>query len=182
MALQLAEGARLEWLPSETLAFPAAEAQITTRVELGPGSAFLGWDIACYGMPARGESFTAGRVVTRFELWRGASPLAIESFDLGQGQDLLRGAHALRGEPVVATLYAVPGQGLVEAALVERVREAIGESERGLCSVTSLSDLLVVRALGPNVEGVRTQLIRAWQVLRPIIVGREAVAPRIWAT
>jgi urease accessory protein len=41
---------------------------------------------------------------------------------------------------------------------------------------------LVVRALGSNVEGVRAKLIRAWQVLRPSIVGRDAVTPRIWAT
>jgi urease accessory protein len=65
---------------------------------------------------------------------------------------------------------------------VDRVREAIGEPARGSCSVSSLSDLLVVRALGPNVEGVRASLIAAWRVLRPAIVGRAAVTPRIWAT
>jgi urease accessory protein len=192
--LRLGRGARLEWLPSETLAFSAAQAQLTTRVELAVDAAFIGWDIACYGMPARGESFDAGRVVSRFELFRGETPLAIESFDLGdpspsashgnagQGAELLGGAFALRGQPVVASLYAVPARGTIEPALVERVREAIGEPARGLCSVSSLQDLLVVRALGPNVEGVRESLIRAWQVLRPVIVARTAVTPRIWAT
>jgi urease accessory protein len=180
--LKLSEGARLEWLPSETLAFSAAQAQLTTQVVLEAGAAFLGWDIACYGMPARGEVFATGRVGSRFELWRGSSPLAIESFDLAEGQDLLGAAYALRGEPVVANLYAVPAGGAVDETWVEQVREAIGEPARGLCSVSSLSDLLVVRALGPNVEGVRAQLIRAWQVLRPLIVGRAAVTPRIWAT
>jgi urease accessory protein len=180
--LQLGQAARLEWLPSETLAFSAAQAQVTTRVVLGVAAAFIGWDIACYGMPARGELFEAGHVLSRFELWRGETPLAIESFDLDQGHDLRGGAFALRGEPVVANLYAVPSDGRVDEHLVTRVREAIGESERGLCSVSSLQELLVVRALGPNVEGVRAKLIRAWQVLRPVVVGREAVTPRIWAT
>lgn len=180
--LRLGQGARLEWLPSETLAFSAAQARLTTRVELGVDAAFLGWDIACYGMPARAEAFEAGRVVSRVELYRGEAPLAIETFDLGLGRDLLSGAFALRGQPVVANLYAVPARGTVEASLVERVREAIGEPNQGLCSVTSLQDLLVVRALGANVEGVRTSLIRAWQVLRPAIVARDAVTPRIWAT
>jgi len=180
--LRIAEGARLEWLPSETLAFSAAQARLTTRVELAPNAAFLGWDIACYGMPARSEAFEAGRVVTRFELYRGEMPLAIESFDLGQGGELLGGAFALRGQPVVANLYAVPSRGPIETALVDRVREAIGEPAQGLCSVSSLQDLLVVRALGANVEGVRASLIAAWQVLRPAIVERAAVTPRIWAT
>jgi urease accessory protein len=180
--LKLGADARLEWLPSETLAFSAAQAELTTRVELAPGAAFLGWDITCYGMPARAEAFESGRVRSRFEIWRDDSPLAIESFDLAEGQDLLGAAYALRGEPVVANLYAVPSRGSIDDGLVERVREAIGESARGLCSVSSLTDLLVVRALGPNIEGVRAQLIRAWQVLRPILVGRAAVTPRIWAT
>ena len=180
--LQLGAGARLEWLPSETLAFSAAQAQLTTHVALAADAAFIGWDIACYGMPARNEAFDAGRVVSRFELFRGEVPLAIESFDLGQGSDLLGGAFALRGQPVVANLYAVPARGPVEASLVEQVREAIGEPSQGWCSVSSLQDLLVVRALGANVEGVRASLIRAWRVLRPVIVGREPVAPRIWAT
>lgn len=183
--LKLDVGARLEWLPSETLAFSAAQARVTTRVELAADAAFIGWDIACYGMPARGEAFTTGRVLSRFELFRGDSPLAIESFDLGDtghGAPLLGGAFALRGQPVVANLYAVPARGAVEAALVERVREAIGEPAQGLCSVSSLQELLVVRALGPNVEGVRASLIRAWCALRPRIIGRDPVVPRIWAT
>lgn len=180
--LRLAEGARLEWLPSETLAFSSAHAQLTTRVELGPEAAFIGWDIACYGMPARNETFEAGRVESRFSLFRGETPLVIESFDLEQGHDLLGAAFALRGQPVVANLYAVPASGVIEPALVERVREAIGEPAKGLCSVSSLQDFLVVRALGPNAEGVRESLIRAWQVLRPAIVMRPAVTPRIWAT
>jgi urease accessory protein len=180
--LRLGAGARLEWLPSETLAFSSAHAQLGTQVVLEAGAAFLGWDIACYGMPARGESFDTGRVASRFELWRGSAPLLVESFELAQGQGLLGAAYGLRGYPVVANLYAAPGQGTIDDGWVEQVREAIGEPSRGLCSVSSLSDVLVVRALGPNVEGVRAQLIRAWQVLRPIIVGREPIMPRIWAT
>ncbi len=179
--LQVGHGARLEWLPSEMLAFSAAQVLATTRVLLAPNAAFLGWDIACYGMPARGETFDAGRVVSRFEIFRGETPLSIESFDLGRGE-LLDGAFALRGQPVVANLYAVPAEGKITAELVDRVREALGEPAQGLCSATSLQDLLVVRALGPNVEGVRASLVRAWQVLRPVIVAREAIAPRIWAT
>lgn len=184
--LEVAASARLEWLPSETLAFSAAQALVTTRVVLAPAAAFIGWDIACYGMPARGETFDAGRVMSRFELFRGEMPLAIESLDLGRGRDaeneLLAARFALRGEPVVASLYAAPASGQIQPALVERVRDALGEPARGLCSVSSLQELLVVRALGPNVEGVRASLIRAWTVLRPAIVGREAIQPRIWAT
>lgn len=172
-------GSKLEWLPSETLAFSAAEAQLSTRVQLSAGAAFLGWDVACYGMPARGETFARGRVLSRFEIWRAATPLLIDSLDLDQ-PELLTSPVALRGEPVVASLYAVPATGVIADQLVERVREAVGESARA--SVSSLQELLVVRAMGPQVEGVRAVLLRAWQVLRPELLSRAATPPRIWAT
>ncbi|HXK19922.1 MAG TPA: urease accessory protein UreD [Polyangiaceae bacterium] len=180
--LQLGEGARLEWLPSETLAFSAAQAEISTRVELAANAAFVGWDIICYGMPARGESFDAGRVVSRFEISRAETPLVIEALDLASGEGLLSGAFALRGQPVVASLFAVPAAGAVAEDLVERVREATGACAVGPCSVSSLGEVLVVRALGQNVESVRAPLIAAWQLLRPAILARDAVVPRIWAT
>lgn len=180
--LQLGVGARLEWLPSETLAFSAAQAELTTRVELAAGAAFIGWDIACYGMPARGESFDAGHVVSRFEIFRAETPVVIEALDLASGQGLLSGAFALRGQPVVGNLYAVPADGAVTENLVETVREATSACALGPCAVSSLGELLVVRALGQNVESVRAPLIAAWQLLRPAILGRDAVMPRIWAT
>ncbi|MDF3070368.1 MAG: urease accessory protein [Polyangiaceae bacterium] len=178
--LRLGAGAKLEWLPSETLAFPAAEASLSTRVELAAEAAFLGWDIACYGMPARGETFVRGSVQSRFELWRAETPLLVESLDMSHAESLLNAAFALRGEPVVATLYAVPAHGTVPAAWVERVREITGDSV--LCSVSSLQELLVVRVLGRNVEQVRAPLIAVWQLLRPEVLGRAALLPRIWAT
>lgn len=180
--LELAEGARLEWLPSETLAFSAARVRTTTRVQLAMGAAFVGWDIACYGMPARGDRFDAGHVVSRFELYREQTPLLVESLDHAGGSDVLDGAYALRGRPVVANLYAVPGAGVIDESLVEAVRASLGESAAVSCSVSSLGELLVVRALGNNVEQVRKDLIAAWQVLRPALLARPAVLPRVWAT
>jgi len=180
--LRLGVGARLEWLPSETLAFSATQAELSTRVELEANAAFIGWDIACYGMPARGETFDVGRVRSRFELFRGETPLSIETIDLGAGEDLLSGAFALRGQPVVGTLYAVPASGAVEPDWIESVREAIGACAVEACSVSSLGELLVVRALGHSVESVRAPLIAAWQRLRPAILARPPIVPRIWAT
>jgi urease accessory protein len=180
--LRLGEGASLDFLPSETLAFPAAQASSTTRVELAPNAAFIGWDIACYGMPARGEVFDRGRVLSRFELYRGSVPLAIEALELGGASDVREGAFGLRGRPVVANLYAVPRGHAIESSLVDRLREALGVQPAELCSVSSLGELLVVRALGESVQSVRTRLIDAWQILRPALLSRPTVLPRVWAT
>jgi urease accessory protein len=179
--LELGEGASLDWLPSETLAFSAARATLATRVHLAARAGFIGWDTICYGMPARGEPFERGRVLSRFELYRAGTPLLLESLDLDQGGQLLDAAFALRGRPVVGNLYAVPASGAVDDDLVAAVREAIGEAS-GTCAVTSLGEALVVRALAPTVERLRHDLIRAWQVLRPRVLARPAVLPRVWST
>lgn len=180
--LCLAAGAKLDWLPSETLAFPAALAHATTRVELGARAAFIGWDIACYGMPARREAFDTGRVVSRFELYREGTPLAIEALELGESRQLLDAAFALRGQPVVGNLYAVPPDSRIDDALVARLRDAVERSGDEPVGVSSLGELLVVRALGSGVERVRTQLIEAWRLLRPELLSRPAQLPRVWAT
>jgi urease accessory protein len=94
----------------------------------------------------------------------------------------LSGAFALRGKPVVANLYAVPAAGVIDESLVEAVRSALPEASEPLCGVSSLGELLVVRALGTNVEQLRQRLIAAWQVLRPALLARPATLPRVWAT
>jgi urease accessory protein len=45
-----------------------------------------------------------------------------------------------------------------------------------------LPDLLVARYLGHNSEAARHWFAALWQVLRPVVMGREARMPRIWNT
>lgn len=52
----------------------------------------------------------------------------------------------------------------------------------GRAGVTALGDIIVCRYLGHEAEHARSALIRVWRALRPYLVGREAVLPRIWAT
>ena len=42
--------------------------------------------------------------------------------------------------------------------------------------------MLVLRVLGPGVERVREILVRAWQRLRPEVIGQKPHTPRIWST
>ena len=84
---------------------------------------------------------------------RGQWPWLLVVSEVGPGRGLLGGALALRGEPVVASLDAVPGVGSADD-WVECVRVAVGEVASGLCSVSSLSDVLVVRALAGRATAV----------------------------
>ena len=68
--LQVAPGATLEWLPQETIVFSAAQAELTTRIELQGDARLFYWDIIALGRPASGERFEQGHFQAHLDLYR----------------------------------------------------------------------------------------------------------------
>src|SRR5690606_29205257 len=58
--LTVAEGARLEWLPLESIAYPGCQAHNQLTMDIAPGGECLGWDVCALGLPAAGQPFTQG--------------------------------------------------------------------------------------------------------------------------
>jgi urease accessory protein len=48
--------------------------------------------------------------------------------------------------------------------------------------VTRLPGVLVARYLGDSSEAAKQYFVSIWACLRPVVVGRAAVVPRIWST
>ncbi len=91
---QVADGARLEWLPQETLVRRGAIAQNRMTFELEPLAEMIGWDVLGLGLPASGEDFDSGSVtqtiqVNRFWLEHGA----IDNAQMNALAELLAGFH-----------------------------------------------------------------------------------------
>jgi urease accessory protein len=82
---------------------------------------------------------------------------------------------------VYGTLYCAAGQTAELDALARDVRAALA-LVTVRAAVTVFDGVLVVRALGAEVERVRAALVAAWRVVRPSLLGRPALPPRIWAT
>jgi urease accessory protein len=180
-ALTVAPGGALEWLPQETILFDGARARLTTRVELAPGAAFLGWDVVCLGRPACGEGFTAGECRQDLEVWQAGRPLLIERAHYAG--ELLAAAYGLGGHPLLATFVAV-GPALdaaARAALLEPLR-ALRPAAGDRLSVSVVGELLVLRYLGGDAERARAHLEQAWRLVRPHLFSRPAVPPRVWST
>jgi urease accessory protein len=57
---RVADGARLEWLPLETLVHSGAFADNRLRFELAPGAEMFGWDCVALGLPAADAPFVVG--------------------------------------------------------------------------------------------------------------------------
>lgn len=173
-------GAALEWMPQETIAFTGCSAQLTTVVELENEAAFVGWEIVCLGRPAAGEGFDRGHFRQRFILERDGKPLLTERLSLrGSGAEL-RAPWGMGGHVCQGTFVAV-GPRAPDADLVERVRARVSGAP-GLCAVTTLGDVLLCRVLGAQGLEARQLLFRAWEAVRPELMGWPLVVPRIWAT
>jgi urease accessory protein len=94
------------------------------------------------------------------------------------GSPALHSGAILAGAPVFGTMIVAGA--VIDDALVGRCRTvACVDGESG---ITRLPRVLVARYRGDYAAGARTYFALLWQVLRPALVGRAAVAPRIWNT
>jgi urease accessory protein len=173
------EGASLEWLPQETIAFGGSHANSRTLVLLDAGARYLGWEITCLGRPASNDAYASGSFRHVTEIRRGERLLLVDRTHVSATGASRSAAWGFGGRPVYATLVA---SGASEA-LVRAVRENVTPERPGdLFSVTAMSGLLVCRFLGSSAEQARRTLGRAWSVLRPKISGKSDCPPRIWTT
>ncbi len=175
------DGAILEWLPQESIIFDGAQAHMETRVRLAAGSRYLGWEILCLGRRACGERFAHGHIGLHTRIERDGHVLWLERGRIGGGDPLLDSAAGWAGASVCATLLATLSPGGSAASLLEACRRCrpVDGAEHG---VTALPGLLVARYLGHGSEAARHWFIALWTVLRPLLLGRPAIMPRIWAT
>jgi len=78
VTLQAAAGARLEWLPQETIFFNEADVRLEHKVTLAVDASYIGGEILCFGRTASGESFTRGSVGQRTSIRRDGKLLWFE--------------------------------------------------------------------------------------------------------
>ena len=182
--LRLGEGARLEWLPLETLAYDGCLAESRLRLALAPGAQAMGWELLALGLPAAGQAFERGRYLQQLELpgvWleRGL----IDAAD----RQLLDSPLGWAGRRVLATLWFTTGDALPEARrdrMLDAAREVVdADPLRDFAGATAPHDrVLLLRVLAPRVEpafALLTQVRAAW---RRTAWDLDAPPPRIWRT
>ena len=174
--LTVEAGATLEWLPQETIVFSAAQAELSTRIDLHGDARLFYWDVIALGRPASGERFDLGHFQSHLDIRRDGQLLWHERQRIAGGDGLLDSPIGLDGNPVFATLLVT---GEISAELLERCR-SLANPVRG--DLTQLPGLLVARCLAGEALQARSWLIDLWRLLRPALLGREALAPRIWST
>ena len=178
--LDVASGARLEWLPQESIFFKGCRAQIRHRVHLADNARYLGWDVWCMGRAASGERFNSGSLRMATEIRLADKALWIEQGCLSGGTDFLTSPAGLAGHSVCGTLLAAGVA--IAPELLRACRARLPQESGALHGITVLPDLLVARYLGDSSEAARAWFTELWHVLRPAVMGRHAQPPRIWST
>lgn len=186
--LSVADGASLEWLPLETIVFDGAVADWSTRIELAGSGTLVAADLVCLGRPASGLRFMSGEVRSRMEIRRDGRLVFVEQASIEGQSPILTARAGLAGLPAFATMVIAAAPDAC-AQMVEQVRRLQFESRSapndhlaGDWAITALPGLAVLRWRGGGAEAGWRVLRAAWAACRPIAIGREACAPRIWAT
>lgn len=190
---QLQPGARLEWLPLETLAYRGCRAVNRMRFDLAPGAEMIGWDVLALGLPAAGEhfddrAFAHGRFTQDIHLpgvWLERGSVAAHDamlLDSPLGWD---------GRRVMATLWWASGTPTSPGSHKTQ-REAMLQAARDLQADSPLAShsgstspnaqVVVLRVLADRVEPAMALLTAVWARWRHIAWGMAPCPPRVWRT
>ena len=171
---EVAAGARLEWLPQETLAYRGCRARNHVRVRL-QGQLLMS-ELLALGLAESGAPFDDGELLQHLEiegLWIDRGWLR------AQDRALLDGPCGLAGRRVLGSLVlaqATPFEPALTEALLEDARQL------GAAATLLHGRLLLVRVLADQLEPA-TLLLRAVRARwRERAWGLAACEPRVWAT
>lgn len=183
--IDVADGARLDWLPQENIVFDDARARIATDVVVAPTGSAIGWDAVVLGRQASGERWSSGALWLDTRVAGTDRALWIEQSQVDATSPLRPAVAGMDGLHILGTLWAV-GQGATPA-LAETLAEQLPYAPDLRAGVTCLAgsagqSMLLLRVLGRDMEAVRRVMTGAWSMLRAPIHGVAARPLRLWAT
>ena len=168
--LSLGAGARLDWLPQETILFDAASLQRETTVTMGADATYLGVETLVLGRAAMGEVVRDISLKDRRRVIRDGVTVVIEPLELSTERLSGDGPAVLGGARVMSTVLFV-GPGAEDA--INPVRSVL-DAPGVKAAASAWNGRLVVRLLAGDAWPVRQVVARILKVLR------EDPLPRVW--
>ncbi|MFM7001837.1 MAG: urease accessory protein UreD [Limnohabitans sp.] len=179
---RIEEGARLEWLPLEAIAYNGCDGLNRAVFELAPGAEMMSWDITALGLPAADLPFAQGRFRQHMEIpgvWmeRGT----IDATDAR----LMNSPLGLAGQRCMATLLFAAGSAIApersDRALA-CARDLLEASELRLTAgaTSPHKQVIVLRVLSPVTEPAMQLLRQVWAAWRHEMWGMTGTVPRLW--
>jgi urease accessory protein len=175
--LAVGKGARLEFLPPETILFDGARLRRATAVELAPAARFLGGGIIVFGRRARGEAFTRGLLRDVWEVWRQGRLVWGDALHIdGDVAAVIEDPACFDGAAACATLIlaAAGASSLVDGARAVQARSGVR------AGVTFVNGLLVARWLGADAMVLRRAYADLACHLRAAAMNLPPRLPALW--
>ena len=173
------DDADFEWLPQENIIFSGAAAENRPTFRLSGASRLIGWDITCLGRPAGNFPFEEGFLKQSLDIVIDGKPAYIERGRYDGGSPLLKSRWGLKGFTTFGTFFCT----LASDDVLGRIREACHrETGDYLLGFTRVRQLLIGRYLGHSAQQARKLFSLVWSIVRPELMGKTTVEPRIWNT
>ena len=176
--IEIALEGKLEWLPQETIVFDRALVESEITIKADAAGAMLGWDHLIFGRHASGESFKTGRFAQSLRILLFGGLVWHDRIVLEGGDPLFDSPIGLRGHHACATFWAI----LAEPDTWTEARLESLRTHSPTVSWTVLHPRLLVGRLLAEPLKLKGLLEQAWSILRPIVLQRPALNPRLWAT
>lgn len=178
----VADGARLEWLPLEALAYNGCDALNLARFTLAPTAELLTWDITALGLPLASQPFERGTFRQHLEI----PGVWLERGTVAAHDTLLMDSPlGLAGQRCMATLVFASGQAIASEraqTALDAARAAIEDSPLRLQAGATQPhpQVIVLRVLAPVVEPAMQLLRPVWAAWREVLWGLPGNVPRLW--
>jgi len=155
IALNVAPGGSIAWLPQETILFNRARIARSIEVNLAREARLLIAEAVIFGRLGMGETVEAGRLVDVWRVRKEGRLMFAETFRLdGAIGEQLREPAVAKGGSAIGTLLIAPG----DAALADNVR-AVAADCCGEIGVSAWNGLALVRFCAKDGAALRRDLI-----------------------
>lgn len=169
LKLDIAAGARLAWLPQESILFDRARLSRRIDIDLADGASVLVAEAVVLGRAAMGEAMKQGFFADRWRVRRGGRLVYADSARLdGAIAGKLAQPAVAKGGIAIATVLIAPADDAALAAV-----RALGDDFAGEAGISSWNRMTVVRFCAKDGAALRHDLIAVLAALgQPV--------PRLW--
>jgi urease accessory protein len=167
-----------EWLPMETIVYDRAQVHSEIQIDCADQARMIGWDTLIFGRQSFGEDFSQGQfyqtISCRFNdrlLWQ-------ERTRVTGNDPLFNSPIGFQDQCAASTLWAIRA---ANESWTEEDLESLRASAPDTAWTILWPRLLVGRQIGDPLL-LKARNAHAWALLRPMVLKRTAIEPRIWAT
>ena len=179
----VSEGARLEWLPLEAIAYNDCEATNRAIFNLAPSAELITWDVTALGLPSSDMAFTQGHFQQHIEI----PGVWLERGNIrGEDTRWLNSPLGLAGGKCLASLVFASGSAIDSdrtTQALEAAREVIESHPLRLQAGITCAhpQVIVLRVMSPLVEPTMDLLKKVWAIWRHTLWALPSTPPRIWS-